>query len=290
AALRDRALRPLFAGRRVGVRPPVPVGLQAHRARPGARRRPLLGRLAPRAPDRPARGGAGVQHAGLPVARRRGAGRRGDRRAHEGAAADRRPLHRRADRQGAGGSRRQDRTRRRGRLPAGPRQARTARELTWVSKHVVRNRHPHPDVAARGPVGLGLAAAQESRLRGSRSPGAGRRGAAGMSTGWSLFVAVLAAINILGCVWLLWWNSQRRPGDPKPEDAGHYWDGDITEYNKPMPRWWINGFYIAIVFGVGYLMWYGGLGTFEGMGRWSSQNEHALAKAAADARLEETFS
>jgi len=110
-----------------------------------------------------------------------------------------------------------------------------------------------------------------------------------MSTGWSLFVAVLAGFNILGCVWLLWWTAKRRPGDPKPEDTSHFWDGDITEYNKPMPRWWINGFYLAIAFGIGYLLWYGGLGTFEGMGRWSSQNEHAVAKAAADARLEETF-
>ena len=99
-----------------------------------------------------------------------------------------------------------------------------------------------------------------------------------MSTGWSLFVAVLAAFNILGCVWLLWWTSRRRPGDPKPEETSHYWDGDITEYNKPMPRWWINGFYIAIAFGVGYLFWYGGLGTFDGIGRWSSQGEHAQCR------------
>ena len=49
-----------------------------------------------------------------------------------------------------------------------------------------------------------------------------------MSTGWSLFVAVLAAFNILGCVWLLWWTSKRRPGDPKPEDTSHYWDEDIA--------------------------------------------------------------
>ena len=110
-----------------------------------------------------------------------------------------------------------------------------------------------------------------------------------MSNGWSWYVVALVALNILGCVWLLWWTSRRRPGDPKPEDTSHYWDGDITEYNKPMPRWWITGFYIAIAFGVAYLLWFGGLGGFQGMGRWSSQGEHALAKASADARLEETF-
>ena len=110
-----------------------------------------------------------------------------------------------------------------------------------------------------------------------------------MSNGWSAFVIALAAFNILGCAWLLWWTSKRRPGDPKPEDTSHYWDGDITEYNKPMPRWWINGFYLAIAFGIGYLFWYGGLGSHPGISGWSSQGEHALDKVAADARLEETF-
>src|SRR3546814_9529756 len=81
-----------------------------------------------------------------------------------------------------------------------------------------------------------------------------------MSTGWTAFIVALAAFNILGCAWLLWWTSKRRPGDPKPEETSHYWDGDITEYNKPMPRWWINWFYLMIAFGIGYLAWYGGLG------------------------------
>ena len=47
-------------------------------------------------------------------------------------------------------------------------------------------------------------------------------------------------INIIGCVWLLLWTSRRRPGDPAPDDTSHVWDGDLTEYNKPLPRWWIN--------------------------------------------------
>jgi cytochrome c oxidase cbb3-type subunit 2 len=60
--------------RRVRLRPPVPVGQQAHRARPAPRRRTLLRRLAPRAPGQPARRGARVQHACLPLA---GQGQRG---------------------------------------------------------------------------------------------------------------------------------------------------------------------------------------------------------------------
>ncbi|KAF1717209.1 cytochrome-c oxidase, cbb3-type subunit III [Pseudoxanthomonas wuyuanensis] len=110
-----------------------------------------------------------------------------------------------------------------------------------------------------------------------------------MSISWSWYVIALVALNILGCVWLLWWTARRRPGDPAPEETSHVWDGDLTEYNKPLPRWWINLFYLTIVFGVGYLFWYGGLGGFSGYGKWSSASEHAAKKAVEDRKLEETF-
>ncbi len=110
-----------------------------------------------------------------------------------------------------------------------------------------------------------------------------------MSTGWSWYIIALAALNLLGVAWLLWWTAKRRPGDPGPEETSHYWDEDITEYNKPMPRWWIQGFYIAIAFSIVYLAWYGGLGKYAGISGWSSQQEHARDKAASDANLAETF-
>ncbi len=110
-----------------------------------------------------------------------------------------------------------------------------------------------------------------------------------MTTGWSIYVIALMVLNIAGCGWLLWWTARRRPGDPAPTDTSHVWDGDITEYNKPLPRWWINLFYITIVFAIGYLFWYGGWGSYTGYGKWSSQAEHARDKAAEDAKLNETF-
>lgn len=110
-----------------------------------------------------------------------------------------------------------------------------------------------------------------------------------MSTGWSWYVIALIALNIVGCVWLLWWTSRRRPGDPKPEDTSHTWDGDLTEYNKPLPRWWINLFYITIVFGIAYFAWYPGLGNLPGYDKWTSKGEHDKQAAADNARLEKTF-
>lgn len=111
-----------------------------------------------------------------------------------------------------------------------------------------------------------------------------------MSTGWSIYVMVLVAINIAGCVWLLWWTSRRRPGDPKPDDTSHVWDEDITEYNKPLPKWWINMFYLTIVFSIGYLIWYPGMGAFAGVGKWTSAREHDEQAAKVQALLEQTFS
>lgn len=110
-----------------------------------------------------------------------------------------------------------------------------------------------------------------------------------MSAAWSWYVIALVALNLLGCVWLLWWTARRRPGDPKPEDTSHYWDGDITEYNKPMPRWWINGFYLLLVFSVAYIFWYGGLGSYPGYSKWSSAGELKNAQAIESAKLEAAF-
>src|SRR3546814_12207504 len=92
-----------------------------------------------------------------------------------------------------------------------------------------------------------------------------------MRTGWTGVTVSLAAYNTLVCSWLLWCTAKRGPGDTKPKDASQSWDGDITEYKKPMPRWWINWFYLMIAFGIGYLVWYGGLGGIDGLSGWSSQ-------------------
>ena len=110
-----------------------------------------------------------------------------------------------------------------------------------------------------------------------------------MSAAWSWYVIAIIVLNIVGCAWLLWWTARRRPGDPAPNDTSHVWDGDITEYNKPLPKWWINLFYITIAFAIGYLLWYPGFGKFAGYGGWSSSAEYAREKAAEDAKLAETF-
>jgi cytochrome c oxidase cbb3-type subunit III len=109
-----------------------------------------------------------------------------------------------------------------------------------------------------------------------------------MTSAWTWYVVALVVLNLIGCVWLLRGNTRRKPGDPKPDETGHVWDGDLTEYNKPLPCWWINLFYITIVFAIGYLVWYG-VGSLTGYGHWSSKSEWALESSAEDARLDDTL-
>lgn len=110
-----------------------------------------------------------------------------------------------------------------------------------------------------------------------------------MSAGWSAFIIALVVLNVVGCVWLIWWTAKIRPGDPGPTDTSHVWDENITEYNKPLPRWWSNLFYITIVFTIGYLAWFPGLGAFAGYSGWTSAKQLATDKAVEDKKLEATF-
>lgn len=112
-----------------------------------------------------------------------------------------------------------------------------------------------------------------------------------MSSGWSLYIAIFAIINILACLWLLWWTSKRRPdqqAESTGKTTGHEWDG-ISEYNSPLPKWWLNLFYLTIAFAFAYLAYYPGLGNFVGSSTWTSAKEHDTQAAAADAKLQPMF-
>lgn len=39
---------------------------------------------------------------------------------------------------------------------------------------------------------------------------------------------------------------------PTVQTTGHAWDGDIQEFNNPLPRWWLWAFYATVVFTIVY--------------------------------------
>ncbi len=96
-----------------------------------------------------------------------------------------------------------------------------------------------------------------------------------MSSGWSLFVIALVVINIAGSLWLLWTTSRKSPDDASaaPGTTGHVWDGDLEELNSPLPRWWLWLFYGTVVFSLVYLVFYPGMGHWQGTLGWSQEGQ-----------------
>jgi len=108
-----------------------------------------------------------------------------------------------------------------------------------------------------------------------------------MSSGWSIFIVVVTIVNILACVWLLRWTAKPKSATEKiggGADTGHTWDGDLREYNNPLPKWWLWLFYITVVFGLLYLVLYPGLGNFGGTQGWSQAGQYEQEKEAVETR------
>jgi len=92
-----------------------------------------------------------------------------------------------------------------------------------------------------------------------------------MTLFWSGWVIALTVGNILACLWLIRWTMKRKSGEAAQGDVtGHTWDGNLQEYNNPLPRWWLGLFYITLIFAGIYLLLFPGLGTFQGLFGWSS--------------------
>lgn len=94
-----------------------------------------------------------------------------------------------------------------------------------------------------------------------------------MSTLWHWVVVVVSVAMMIGCLWLLFANARTKPGEGA--DTGHVWDGDLREYNNPLPRWWFNWFVITVLFGAVYLFLYPGLGNMAGYLGWTQQGQLA---------------
>lgn len=99
---------------------------------------------------------------------------------------------------------------------------------------------------------------------------------------WSLYVAVMTLVSIAACAVLLKSMSTKRPARGAEVDTtGHTWDGDLTEWNNPLPLWWMWLFYVTIFFSLGYLVLYPGLGAFKGYFGWSSRTQYEAERAEA---------
>lgn len=99
---------------------------------------------------------------------------------------------------------------------------------------------------------------------------------------WPWYVAAISLVSILACAWLLWVAGKARvsahagqSGQVNDSTTGHVWDEDLRELNNPLPLWWMWLFILTVVFALGYLAVFPGLGSFPGLLKWSAEAEHS---------------
>ncbi len=85
-----------------------------------------------------------------------------------------------------------------------------------------------------------------------------------MTSFWSWYITLLSLGTIAALVWLLLATRKGQRHDSTEETVGHSYDG-IEEYDNPLPRWWFMLFVATVVFALGYLVLYPGLGNWKGV-------------------------
>lgn len=104
---------------------------------------------------------------------------------------------------------------------------------------------------------------------------------------WDWFITLTTLGGILACFGLVYWlgsDSKKSGESEQVETMGHVWDETLEEYNNPLPRWWLNLFYITLIFGIIYLIRYPGLGSFPGILEWTGLVQYELEMGAAYTR------
>jgi len=117
---------------------------------------------------------------------------------------------------------------------------------------------------------------------------------------WNWYIIGITALSIAFCAWLLLSMAKVKApsgkaktapaaGGKEVEITGHIWDGDLAEFNNPLPRWWMWLFWITIAFAIGYLALYPGLGTVRGTLGWTSVGAYAKESAEMDAKVKPRY-
>jgi len=107
---------------------------------------------------------------------------------------------------------------------------------------------------------------------------------------WPIYISVLTLVSILGTWVFLKSQTTRKfaPGE-KAELMEHTWDGDLQDLNNPLPRWWLGLFYGTMIFGLGYLALWPGVGNFAGLLGWTSKGEYQAEVKAAEAKFQPMY-
>ncbi|WP_295957488.1 cytochrome-c oxidase, cbb3-type subunit III [Rhodoferax sp.] len=106
---------------------------------------------------------------------------------------------------------------------------------------------------------------------------------------WSVFISAVSAVSIAACLLLLWVTARKKVPFQSDNTTGHVWDHDLREMNNPLPLWWVGLFILTVLFGVGYLVAYPGLGSYAGTLGWTQVGEYNAEVAQANRELEPLY-
>lgn len=104
-----------------------------------------------------------------------------------------------------------------------------------------------------------------------------------MTSFWSAYIIILTSVTIAGISWILLANRKTIKREDE-ETTGHVYDG-IEEYDNPLPAWWFYMFLMTIIWGVGYLVFYPGMGNFPGLLGWTQIGQHEAEVEKANAKF-----
>lgn len=109
-----------------------------------------------------------------------------------------------------------------------------------------------------------------------------------ISNGWAWYVTAIVVFGLVYCAFVLIGAAKHKviydAQGNVDKTTGHVWDGDLRELNNPLPRWWLFLFIFTLIFAIGYLVLYPGLGANPGKLNWSStgQLEAEMVKAKVE--------
>ncbi|MET1076428.1 MAG: cytochrome-c oxidase, cbb3-type subunit III [Pseudomonas sp.] len=85
-----------------------------------------------------------------------------------------------------------------------------------------------------------------------------------MTTFWHWYVIGLTSFTLIALTWLLLATRKGQRKDATEDTVGHAFDG-IEEYDNPLPKWWFMLFVVTLIFAIGYLVLYPGMGNWKGI-------------------------
>ncbi|MYL23046.1 cytochrome-c oxidase, cbb3-type subunit III [Vreelandella massiliensis] len=112
-----------------------------------------------------------------------------------------------------------------------------------------------------------------------------------LSSFWSAWIIVITLGTIAISTWLLFANrrTDKTPdAEGNVETTGHAAD-EIEEYDNPLPKWWFQLFVATVIFSIGYLILYPGLGNFAGVLGWSQESQWEEEVERAEERFTPIF-